>query len=322
MKLVRIALGTVFAIVALSLVYFVHFLVKDCLSPLSYADKWKAGYISAGMIALSAVVGVVAAFLVDANRPCSARKSIDESLQGLNATAGQLGKIADVLQPLPDSIAESCKPIERFPVDCRECATEMRSAVKQAGEIGRLIFGEMGDSLIRYDDLVNIEENKVDVEGDIWVLTSALELETTKLKKAIRSNLEKKRIKYTYLVPDTLEFTRRNSTMRKLAIEWQRDCKLTSDEARTRINAILVPAPIAYMTVIVYNPYNRPTVVVKFPLNKEFEERTFPLFYHVAPENEVACNEFKEALEQMILDSARKEEERKMGIKPFELEFS
>lgn len=194
---------------------------------------------------------------------------------------------------------------------CQDCITSLNLSIQTLKQI---LKGELGESLITYEDLKQIE-GSVNEEGEIWVLTSALQLEATELNDIIYKNFEKG-IKYKYLIPSS--DVRLQTKMITLAKKWQKDCSLSEDAAREQIQCYLVPDHFAYMTVIVYGPYDdTPTVLVKFPTSEFYEKEKYPLIYRVDAKPREAWKTFVDALQEMILDR------RKCSLtQPLKIDFS
>ncbi len=198
-----------------------------------------------------------------------------------------------------DQILKAEEEFKKVKVDL----DNLDKAIKSSQTITRIVIEKFGKSIVTYHDLIELE-SKVEENGQIWVLTSALELEDAELKEIIRTNLRKK-IVYTYFIPDNNKLLKID--MKRMACEWQTDCKLTKEEAQQRIKCYLVPEHFAYMTVIIYNAHNQtktkpPTVLVKFPASDTFRKEKYPLIYQVDTQPEEAWKTFLKAMIDFMVE--------------------
>lgn len=183
---------------------------------------------------------------------------------------------------------------------------DLDKAIKSAQEITRIAMEQFGDSIITYHDLAEIERN-VEEKGQIWILTSALELEEEEeLAKIIRENFKKK-IEYIYFIPGGDRNKILKEVMIKMALKWQSDCNLSKEEAQELIKCYLIPEHFAYMTVVIYNAQNKtkgkpPIVLVKFPASDTFKKEKYPLIYRVDTKTEEAWKTFVRAMFDFMVD--------------------
>lgn len=180
--------------------------------------------------------------------------------------------------------------------------SELNNAIDRARALSDIYLGKFNHSIITYYDLLDIE-SKVEENGEIWVLTSALELENGELRDIIRSNF-KNNIKYIYIIPRE-DLALRN-TMTNMAIKWQLDCDLSKKDANRLIKCFLVPQHLVYMTVIIYNAQNRseekpPTILVKFPTSSTYNKIKYPFIYKVDTEPKEAWETFIKAIMDLIM---------------------
>lgn len=197
---------------------------------------------------------------------------------------------------------DSIKRAEEQSFNQNNYLERIERVVQSVDTIAQIAKGEFGKSIITYQDLAMIEKD-VEERGEIWVLTSALELEIDQgaegLADIIETNLGKKKVKYIYFIPDEDDTLARN--MKKLAITWQTTCKLTKKDATDQIRCYLVPKHFAYMTIVIYNAQNAtnlepPTVLVKFPLSDIYKKDKYPYIYRVETDTEKAWRPFLESL--------------------------
>ena len=183
-----------------------------------------------------------------------------------------------------------------------EYLQRIERVVQSVDTISQIAKGKFGKSIITYQDLAMIEKD-VERDGEIWVLTSALELERDEgaegLADIIKINLKDKKIKYIYFIPDNDDVIARN--MKKLAVEWQKSCKLTKKAAKEQIRCYVVPNHFAYMTIVIYNAQNAtnskpPTVLVKFPLSDVYKKEDYPYIYRVETDTDKAWRPFLQSL--------------------------
>ncbi|MFC1561078.1 hypothetical protein ACFL4V_01225 [Candidatus Latescibacterota bacterium] len=234
------------------------------------------------LVTLSAISGAIVARFTASKQITDAEEDIKRKF---NALEGQITKFQDEINKI---IAQS--------EICRNCANSLGLSVKT---VKQLIEGKFGESLITYEDLIQIE-GIVENNREIWVLTSALQLESVELREVIYKNF-KKGIKYKYLIPQ--EDKRLQKRMIDLAKEWQSSCNLSARDAQEQIQCYLVPKHFAYMTVIVYDPYkDTPTVLVKFPTSEFYEKEKYPLVYRVDTKPKEAWEVFVHSLQEMMDD--------------------
>lgn len=196
--------------------------------------------------------------------------------------------------------------ITKLEVECTkltDCANTWQgvaqSLEKSVAIMQDVLKTEFGKTIIDYSALKEIE-GSVKEGGEIWVLTSALELENTELKETIRANF-RKNIIYKYLIPNDSLLQNR---MKKLAHDWQKDCGLSNEQAERQIKCYVVPKHFAYMTVIIYDPYStQPTICVKFPTSRIYEAKKYPYIYKVDTEPKAAWEAFIQSLQELIDDS-------------------
>lgn len=237
------------------------------------------------LVVLSAITGAIVARLTASQRLTES----EENLQGkFNALEKNISNFQNEIQ----------KIIDKSTI-CQNCANTLYLSIKTVKEV---IEGKFGEALITYEDLIQIE-GSVNPKGEIWVLTSALQLEEVELKEVIYNNF-KKGIKYKYFIPE--EDLRLQKRMRDLANKWQQDCELSVDEAKEQIQCYIVPKHFAYMTVIVYDPYKEPpTVLVKFPTSEFYEKEKYPLVYRVDTKPKEAWSVFVDSLQELMAESKR-----------------
>lgn len=193
-------------------------------------------------------------------------------------------------------LRQSENPLNHISAEIISMLKEIPSKKEDINEV----LEKFGRSIITYHDLVQIE-GSVKNNRNIWVLTSALELEVDELKETINMNL-RNGIKYTYLIPkdDTILQKR----MKKLTLRWKKECGLSVEKAQKQIKCLLVPAHFTYMTVIVYEPYEKQaTVLVKFPTSSIYEKEKYPFIYRVDTKPKEAWQSFVNNLEDLIDDN-------------------
>jgi hypothetical protein len=195
----------------------------------------------------------------------------------------------------------------------------LERCTNSVGVISQIAKGDFGKSIITYQELAQIEKD-VEEDGEIWVLTSALELERDTGKEGladiIQTNLDKN-IGYTYFIPDKNPTLARN--IKKLAIEWQKKSNLSKKVAQKLIKCYVVPDHFAYMTIVIYNAQNAtktnpPTVLVKFPLSDTYKKEDYPIIYRVDTDTEKAWKPFLDALMYFNVDKSKCEASHSLPI--------
>lgn len=178
----------------------------------------------------------------------------------------------------------------------------------------QIMADHLGDSLVNHEDLAHLEAN-VKPNSEIWILTSSMQLEATELENIILDNL-KKGVTYKYLIP--LEDKFNLSRFKTLARQWQIGADLSTEDAIKQIQCFLVPCHMAYMTVIIYDPYNiPPDVLVKFPTSDIYTKQEYPLIYKVESTPHEAWKVFVDALQSLL------EEERECTLtKQLDINFT
>ncbi len=240
------------------------------------------GFILA-IVILSSLIGAVVARLTASQHVLIAEGKLTEAFKSLGQQA--------------DRFQEESQKLSNLPEKCQKRTKLLDDAIKSAKEITHMALEKFGRSIVTYHDLMKIESS-VERNGEIWILTSALELEDEDLKEIIHANFNKG-IKYTYLIPK--EPKRLQKRMIKLAKQWKNDCNLSVESARKQIECHVVPQHFAYMTVIIYNPYEAcPTVLVKFPTSDIYEKAKYPLIYRVDSKPEAAGKTFVDAIQELI----------------------
>lgn len=203
------------------------------------------------------------------------------------------------LEQLADRFQKECQKVSNQPERCQKRIKLLDDVTKSAKEITHVALEKFGKSIVSYHDLIQIERS-VKKEKEIWVLTSALELEKDELKEVIHKNLKNK-IKYTYLIPKEDKIL--HNRMTELAKQWKDDCNLSEEEAQEQIKCLLVPKHFVYMTIIIYEPYEvPPTVLVKFPTSSIYKKEKYPLIYRVDDEPKEAWKTFLDSLQELIDD--------------------
>jgi len=236
-----------------------------------------------GIVFVSSIVGAVVALLTASQKISNAEEKLEGKMRDLKQ---QTDAIQTVAQKVSDNLQRYQKGTEL-----------LNNIIASAKEISRIALERFGKSIITYHGLIEIE-NSVEKDGEIWVLTSALELEGVELKQTIRDNF-KKNIRYTYLIPKEDKVLQ--NRMINLAKEWKSDCSLSAEDAQRQIKCVLVPKHFAYMTVIVYNPYKvPPTVLVKFPTSRIYEKEKYPLIYRVDTAPKQAWKVFLDSMQELI----------------------
>lgn len=163
----------------------------------------------------------------------------------------------------------------------------------------QIMFDHLGKSLVNYEDLARLEA-EVKPGKEIWILTSSMQLEETDLKDIILKNL-KNGVVYKYLLPMEDRFNKMR--FQSLALQWQKDSGLSAMDASKQIQCFMVPSHVAYMTVIIYDPYSVPPVVlVKFPTGELYTKQKYPLIYKVEPQPEKAWKIFVDSLQSLLED--------------------
>jgi len=246
---------------------------------------WQSYLLICIVVISSAVIGAIVARLT--------------ASQQINHAENDLKERFDNLKGLIEIAEKKVDDIKNQSLVCQNYSNSLSLAVTTLRQI---IQGEFGKSLITYEDLKQIE-NSVANNAEIWILTSALELEDNELKDVIISNF-KKGVKYKYLIPkEDLILQRR---MKELALEWQTNSGLSLDQAKQQIQCYLVPQHFAYMTVIIYNPYKPPpTVLVKFPTSEFYQKEKYPLIFSVDSKPKEAWDIFLTAFQDLIDDSRK-----------------
>ncbi len=148
--------------------------------------------------------------------------------------------------------------------------------------------GTIGESVIDYKELIRLE-NSVEDNSEIWIMTSALQLETdSEMGKVIRNNL-KRGVIYRYLIP--MEDAKVQDRMKDLINVWKTDCSLSIEKAREQIRCFLVPQHIVHMTIAIYNAKNDtppPVVIIKLPTSQIYTKEQYPLVFCVQDKPESA----------------------------------
>lgn len=248
------------------------------------------------VILLSALVGALMGIIASDHVISAAKESVAETVRKFHSEAENIANIQ----------AEATKQFEIL----RQQVRALDDEIARAQEIVKVALGKFEASIVNYTKLVEIE-GSVEKGGEIWVLTSALELEGDELRETIRRNLDNG-VQYTYLIPDD---TRLKKKMQDLANEWQKYC---TNSPKEQIRCILVPKHFAYMTVVIYNPFKEPTtVLVKFPKSEIYPKRTYPFIYKVDDKPKEAWNTFVEC----VLELIENKDGQCPNVKPFELNF-
>lgn len=241
--------------------------------------------ISIILVVFAAITGAITARLTASQRLTEAEETLQTKF---SAFENQIASFR----------AEAQKIITQSEI-CQNCATSLSLSIKTVKQV---IEGKFGKSLITYEDLIQIE-GSMEKNKEIWVLTSALQLEGVELRQVMLKNFQKG-IKYKYLIPQ--EDKRLQKRMKDLAKEWQLSCSLSMQDAQTQIQCYLVPKHFAYMTVVVYDPYKEPpTVLVKFPASEFYEKEKYPLIYLVDVKPREAWEIFVHSLQEMIDDERK-----------------
>jgi len=241
-----------------------------------------------GLVVVAATVGVIMASLTASQRLTEA----EENLQKKSSTLEEhIIKVQDETQKI---LAKSKM--------CQDCINSLEISVETVKQI---IQGKLGEFILTHDDLVQIEDSIPERE-EIWVLTSALELEDNELKEVIRKNFGKK-IKYKYLIPKRKDLIYK---MIFLAQQWRRDCNLSVEDAKELIECYLIPEHLVYMTVVIYNPNSskpnvQPIVLVKFSTSEYYKKEDYPFILQVNPKQVGAWNFYIESLKKMMHTSER-----------------
>lgn len=219
--------------------------------------------------------------------------------QQLVQAENEINSRYDNLKLLIESVEREIKSIKTQSSACNGYGNSLSLSISTLKQI---IQGEFGDSLITYEELKQIE-NAIPDNRQIWVLTSALELEDNELKKVIISNF-KRGVIYKYLIPAEDKVLQQK--MKTLAIDWQQSSGLSVEQAKKQILCYLVPKHFVYMTVIIYDPFKTPpAVLVKFPTSEFYQKEKYPLIYRVDSKPKEAWHIFIEAFQDLI-DDGRK----------------
>lgn len=177
-------------------------------------------------------------------------------------------------------IQKESQEILHLPDRCRECAVNLKLYIDLLKQITELVLEKYGvepETLISLAKLIEIEGN-VKAKSQIWVMTSALELEETILKKTIFKNI-KKRVKYIYFLPkgETM-LIERLIKLFKEGVETEEP----TNETKELLTIYTVPNHFVYMTVLVYDAdAPEPTVLVKLPQRKIGTKEKFFLSFKV-----------------------------------------
>jgi hypothetical protein len=245
---------------------------------------------------LAALVGALVGLLTAKHVISTAQDNVTE----------MIGNFAQEIEKVKDIQSSAAKHLDKL----AEQVSSLDYEIARSQEIVQVALGRFEASIVDYHGLLEIE-GSVEKDSDIFVLTSALELEDDELRDTIRTNFGKG-VKYTYLIPDTPRLKKR---MQDLAREWQTYC---SASAKTQIRCFLVPKHFAYMTVIIYNPFKEPaTVLVKFPKSDIYQKKKYPFIYKVDDEPREAWNTFVEC----VLELIENKDNQCPNIKPLELNF-
>ena len=246
---------------------------------------WQSYLLISIVIISSAIIGALVARLT--------------ASQQITRAEDELNLKYDDVKKLLTSVQRQAEDMKKQSLICQNYGNSLSLVVSTLKQV---IQGKFGEALITYEDLKQIE-NSVRNNTDIWVLTSALELEDNELKQVIISNF-KKGVKYKYLIP--AEDRVLQQIMKALALDWQKTAELSVAQANQQIQCYLVPQHFAYMTVIIYDPYKSPpTVLVKFPTSEFYQKEKYPLIYRVDSKPKEAWNIFLEAFQDLI-DDGRK----------------
>ncbi len=229
---------------------------------------------------LSAFIGGLSALFMTSHIVHEAEEKVNEQINRLSTQAKQFETIS---QNTSTQLQESHK-----------CINLLHEEISRVQEIVKVALERFSKSIIDYHGLMGIEDSVRD-DGEIWVLTSALELEGDELEEIIFKNLQRG-IRYKYLIPK--EEWRLKKKMQDLAEKWESHCSASPTE---QIQCYLVPKHFAYMTVIIYEPYNNsPTVLVKFPKSDVYEKDKYPFIYKVDNEPEDAWKTFVDAIQELM----------------------
>jgi len=290
--------GIVFAIIFLVILAALsQFLSKWLKLPEEGKDTllWGTLGLVLGVALLAALIGVIVGRVVSNTAVVEATSRCEECLNHFIEAANRLR------EDLASAVGHSA-----------ECGLSIVNLRQCLDALGQIILQKTGALLITYGKMREIE-GAVAPGSEVWVLTSALELEDTELRDVIRSNL-KKRVKYKYLIPE--ERKALQGRMETLAQAWQRDCGLSADEASEQIQCFVVPGHYAYMTVIVYEALGDPaTVLVKFPTSEVYPEQKYPLIYRVADKPRAGWSAFVESLQALIHKDSKCPERRQLSLK-------
>jgi len=288
-KLFRSALSlpwywrTMFGIVLLVILAIAAFVVKKFFV-LDF-DTEKEFYLYS-LVAIVIIV-ILSSFVGALGALSTTSHVIQEAEENINGQIDSLSKHVEQLRATSKDTSEQLQ-------ESRECIGLLRGEISRAQEIVKVSLERFGRSIVDYHELMKIE-NSVEDNGEIWVLTSALELEGDELKEIIFDNLSRG-IKYKYLIPK--EEGRLKVRMQKLAEQWKGHCNISPSE---QIQCYLVPKHFAYMTVLIYEPYKDPPIVlVKFPKSDIYEKDKYPFIYKVDYEPEDAWKTFVNAIQELM----------------------
>lgn len=252
------------------------------------------------VVALAALIGAIVTRLTANQQILTVEEELVEKFKSLEQQVDRFEKESQKISNLPER--------------CQECTKYLNDTIESAKEIIHIALEKFGGSIVTYRDLIEIESS-VEEKGDIWVLTSALELEDVELKKIVRNNFKKK-IRYIYLIPKEDKVLQKR--MIKLAKQWKNDCDLSIDDAQKQIQCFLVPKHFAYMTVIIYNPYEVPPIVlVKFPTSRVYKKEKYPLIYRIDVEPKEAWKNFLDSIQELIDDKPNCSQ-----VEPLAIDFS
>lgn len=199
----------------------------------------------------------------------------------ISAAGKELEGRIEALKDQAKKLQEDSQSFSTQSQNCTRCSQELKSYVDSLHQVLDLVLSKYGvepQSLVPLSELVRIEGN-VGEEQEIWVLTSALELEETVLKETIFNNI-RKRIKYVYFLPeDETMLPERLITLFKKGLS---KLKKPEEEIENYLDLYVVPRHFVYMTVLVYGATTpTPIVLVKFPQRQVGKGEKFYLSFRV-----------------------------------------
>lgn len=204
----------------------------------------------------------------------------------------------------------------RNDIQCQNCANDLKMNLDLVKEIGKLTIAKSGieyESLVPFEELKAIESG-IKENGEIWVSTSDLGNEETRLKETIFQNI-KKQVKYVYFLPND-----NRETFTKKLVHLFNDgiieCGKSLDETDTVLHLYEVPRHFFYLEFVIYNPSTINQIVLfLLPQNKNTGDDE--LYYRVPNDQ---ANPYIESLNQLASETKICKNVNKLNIDTYNIE--